>query len=88
MRLLIAISAVCTVLVLALLVRRLMYGEVFSEAQLSRLKRGLTTNEIIAIVGLPSRVSAGQWEYTRGLMFNVGLVIFDDNGRLMTAINE
>ena len=53
-----------------------------------RLKPGITTNEVTAIIGPPSSVSSGHWVYTRPLMYNVGLVFFDDSGHLTSAIND
>jgi hypothetical protein len=62
-------------------------AEVFSPAMLARLKPGMTTNEVVAILGPPSSVRNGEWVYLRPLMYNVGIVFFD-NGHLRTAIND
>jgi hypothetical protein len=70
------------------LVWRFIYGEVFSATLRARLKPGITTNEVRAIIGPPSSVSRGHWVYTRPLMYNVGLVFFDDSGHLTSAIND
>ena len=67
---------------------RLTRGEVFSATTLARLKPGMTTNEVVAILGPPSSVLSGRWVYSRALMFNVGLVNFDGLGHLTYAVNE
>jgi len=76
------------VLLLALAARHYNGGEVFSAATLARLKPGMTTNEVVAILGPPSSVLSGRWVYSRVLMFNVGLVNFDESGHLTYAIND
>lgn len=76
------------VILLGFMVWRCMYGEVFSDAMCARLKCGMTTNEVTAILGPPSSVLSGHWVYTRPLMYNVGLVFFDDSGHLTSAVND
>ncbi len=76
------------VILLGFMVWRFMYGEVFSDAMRARLKPGMTTNEVTAILGPPSSVSSGHWVYTRPLMYNVGLVFFDNSGHLTSAVND
>lgn len=63
-------------------------GVVFSDAVLSRLKPGMTTNEVIAVLGAPSWASRYQWHYTRPFMSNAGIVFFDESDRFRTAIND
>jgi hypothetical protein len=75
-------------ILLGVLVWRFTYGEVFSDAVRARLKPGMTTNEVTAILGPPSSVSSGHWVYTRPLMYDVGLVFFDDSGRVTSAVND
>jgi len=75
-------------LLVVFVVWRFMYGEVFSDAVRVRLKPGMTTNEVISILGPPSWMTSRQWEYTRPLMFNGGLVFFDDSGHFTQAIND
>ena len=69
------------------LVWRFAFGEVFSAAALAQLKSGMTTNEVIAILGQPSSIANGHWVYQRPLMYNVGIVFFDSD-RVRTAIND
>ena len=68
--------------------RRYSYGEVFSDSDFARLKPGMTTNDVMAILGPPSGTSSGHWEYNRFLMYNVGLVFFDETGLFTKAIND
>ena len=78
----------CVFLLAGFMVWRFMYGEVFSDATLARLKPGMTTNEVVAILGPPSSVWSGRWVYSRALMYNLGLVNFDESGYLTWAIND
>ena len=78
----------CALLLLGFLVWRFVYGEVFSSAVRARLKPGMTTNEVTAVLGQPSSASNGHWVYSRALMYNVGIVIFDESGHLTSAIND
>jgi len=84
----IAACIACVLALVAFLGWRLMYGEVFSDSLRVRLKPGMTTNEVISVLGPPSAVSSGHWVYTRPLMYNVGLVYFDDSGHFFQAIND
>jgi hypothetical protein len=77
----------CLLILLAFMVWRFSFGEVFSVAVLTQLKPGMTTNEVVAILGPPSSIGFGRWVYARPLMRNVGLVYFDE-GHLRTAIND
>jgi outer membrane protein assembly factor BamE (lipoprotein component of BamABCDE complex) len=87
-----AFIAACIACIMALLVAlaawRFMYGEVFSDSIRARLRPGMTTNEVVAILGPPSWSSSGHWEYTRPFMGNVGLVFFDESGHFRQAIND
>jgi hypothetical protein len=74
-------------LLLGYMVWRYGSAEVFSPAVLARLKPGMTTNEVVAVLGPPSSMRNGEWIYLRPLMRNVGIVYFDD-GHLRTAIND
>lgn len=78
----------CVAFLLAVLGWRFTRGEVFSAATLAKLKPGMTTNEVVAIIGTPSSVLSGRWVYTRAVMYNVGLVNFDESGHLTYAIND
>jgi outer membrane protein assembly factor BamE (lipoprotein component of BamABCDE complex) len=79
---------------LALLGWRYNQGEVFSASVRVRLKPGMTTNEVAAILGRPASVDAGHKEYTRWvytrplLLFKIGLVDFDASGCLQQAYND
>ena len=78
----------CALILVGFLVWRFTYAEVFSPRVRARLKPGMTTNEVSAILGLPASVSGGHWVYTRALMYNVGLVFFDESGHLTSAVND
>ena len=75
-------------ILLGFLVWRFMYGEVFSSAVRARLKPGMTTSEVVAILGPPSSGSSGRWVYSLPFLYNVGLVFFHDSGHLTSAIND
>ena len=66
----------------------------FSDTIRARLKPGMTTNEVMAILGPPSTVDSGhkeyiQWVYIRPLLlFKVGLVYFDAEGHMQQAFND
>jgi hypothetical protein len=77
----------CVLILIGFVVWRLGCSEVFSPDVLARLKPGMTTNEVAAVVGPPTSASNGHWVYQRPLMFNVGIVDFDSN-RLVRAYND
>jgi len=77
----------CVLILIAYAAWRLSYAEVFSPPVLARLKPGLSTNEVMAVLGPPTAISNGRWVYERPGMFNVGLVNFDSD-RLRTAYND
>lgn len=82
-------AIVCVLGLLVLAILRHMYGEVFSDSIRSQLKVGMTTNEVRAILGPPSSISpSGHCVYIKPLMYNVGLVYFDDSGHFTSAIND
>lgn len=83
-----AVTGLAAAVMLSFIVWRFAFGEVFSPALRGSLKPGMTTNQVLAILGPPSAVSNGDWIYTRPLMFNVGLVFFDDSGHLTSAVND
>ena len=89
MRRFLAISVVVALLLVSFAVWRFIYGEVFSDALRARLKPGMTTNEVVAVLGPPRQVMpAGHWVYTRAFMYNVGLVFFDESGHMTSAVND
>jgi hypothetical protein len=64
-------------------------AEIFSQATLGRLTPGLGTNEVVAILGPPTKVWVhGEWIYEHPLKREVGIVYFDSFGRLKSAINN
>ena len=81
-----AIGAV--LVVLGFLLWRFDRGEVLSASTRARLVPGMTTNEVLAILGPPSQVSGREWIYRRPLMYNVGLVFFDESDHFRSAIND
>lgn len=87
-------SVFVALVIVGLLGWRYNQGEVFSDSTRARLKLGMTTNEVTAILGLPASVDTGhreyiQWVYTRPLLLGkVGLVYFDPLGHLQQAYND
>ena len=66
------------------------YGEheVFSKVVLAKLKPGMSTNEVLSILGNPSAVSSDHWIYYRSFSINIGRIYFDESNHLTSAIND
>jgi hypothetical protein len=79
----------CVFLVGCVLGWRYLADDIISEQALARLKPGLSTNEVAAILGPPTKLWVhGEWIYERPLKRQVGIVTFDSSGRLQSAIND
>ena len=63
------------------------FGVVFSDETLIKLNSGISTNELVKILGQPSFVWKDEWHYHR-FTFTVGVVIIDENGRVKSAMNH
>jgi hypothetical protein len=83
------LAAIAAVVLLGAITWRQLNSEVFSPQMLARLKPGLTTNEVIALVGKPSQIMpAGHWVYDGLSIRSVGIITFDSEGRLSAAFND
>jgi len=83
------LATLCLLFVVGVLAWQYMAAEIFPKDTLARLTPGLSTNEVVAILGPPSKVWVhGEWIYERPCKRKVGIVYFDGFGRLRSAIND
>jgi outer membrane protein assembly factor BamE (lipoprotein component of BamABCDE complex) len=76
----------CVAIVILYLIWRV-DSRVFSKSQLTQLKPGMTSNEVVTVLGPPTSFRGPQWIYQRPLVFTVGIVDFN-SGRLRAAYND
>jgi hypothetical protein len=79
--------AIVIVGIAALALWRIGSSVVFSDETLIKLNSGITTNELVKIVGEPSSVYQDQWYYDR-FLYSIGVVTIDEKGRVVRAVND